>query len=225
MVMRKALAESRPFLLLSLFFGISYFLVKDSNMPGLYQMLWKGAAVGFLAAYGWARHKGHDGWLITAVMALGALGDMLIELDLIWGALAFLAGHLVAIWLYARHRRAQLAFSQRALALVSLVAVPAIAFMLPSDRAGAPGIALYSAGLAAMAAMAWTSSFPRYRVGLGAVLFVLSDLLIFARIGPLAASPLPDLLIWPLYYAGQLLICTGVVQSLRSFAGEVPSSY
>lgn len=225
MVMRKALAESRPFLLLSLFFGISYFLVKDSHMPGLYQMLWKGAAVGFLAAYAWARHKGHDGWLISGVMALGSLGDMLIEIDLIWGALAFLAGHLVAIWLYSRHRRAQLSFSQRALALVSLVAVPLIAFMLPSDRAEAPGIALYATGLAAMAAMAWTSSFPRYRVGLGAVLFILSDLLIFARIGPLAASPLPDLLIWPLYYAGQLLICTGVVQSLRSFAGEVPSSY
>lgn len=225
MVMRKALAESRPFLLLSLFFGISYFLVKDSSMPGLYQMVWKGAAVGFLALYAWARHKGQDGWLITGIMALGSLGDMLIELDLIWGALAFLAGHLVAIWLYARHRRAQLAVSQRALALVMLIAVPVISYMLPSDRAGAPGIALYATGLAAMAAMAWTSSFPRYRVGLGAVLFVLSDLLIFARIGPLASSPLPDLLIWPLYYAGQLLICTGVVQTLCNFAGEVPSSY
>ncbi len=225
MVMRKALAESRPFLLLSLFFGISYFLVKDSSMPGLYQMVWKGAAVGFLALYAWARHKGQDGWLITGVMALGSVGDMLIELDLIWGAIAFLAGHLVAIWLYARHRRAQLAVSQRGLALVMLIAVPVISYLLPSDRTGAPGIALYATGLAAMAAMAWTSSFPRYRVGLGAVLFVLSDLLIFARIGPLANSPMPDLLIWPLYYAGQLLICTGVAQTLRNFAGEVPSSY
>jgi uncharacterized membrane protein YhhN len=67
-----------------------------------------------------------------------------------------------------------------------------------------------------MAAAAWTSSFPRYRVGLGAVLFVASDLLIFARMGPLAASALPGLLVWPLYYFGQVLIATGVVGELRA---------
>ena len=66
-----------------------------------------------------------------------------------------------------------------------------------------------------MAAAAWSSAFPRYRVGLGAVLFVVSDLLIFARMGPLSASPLPDMLIWPLYYLGQFLICTGAVGYLR----------
>ncbi len=42
-------------------------------------------------------------------------------------------------------------------------------------------------------------------------MFVASDLLIFARLGPLATSPLPGLLIWPLYYFGQFLICIGVV--------------
>jgi len=96
-----------------------------------------------------------------------------------------------------------------------LVLIPVIAFMLPTERAAAPGITLYSAGLAAMTAAAWTSSFPRYRVGLGAVMFAVSDLLIFSRMGPLAQSPLPDLLIWPLYYFGQFLICVGVVGELR----------
>ena len=66
-----------------------------------------------------------------------------------------------------------------------------------------------------MAGAAWTSSFSRYRVGIGAVLFVISDLLIFARMGVLAQSPLPDLLIWPLYYFGQFLIATGVVGELQ----------
>jgi uncharacterized membrane protein YhhN len=76
-------------------------------------------------------------------------------------------------------------------------------------------VAGYALGLGAMAAAAWTSSFPRYRVGIGAVLFVASDLLIFARLGPMADSPIPDLLIWPLYYFGQFLICTGVIGELR----------
>ena len=66
-----------------------------------------------------------------------------------------------------------------------------------------------------MVCAAWSSSFNRYRVGLGAVLFLASDLLIFARMGPLATSALPVLLVWPLYYFGQLLICTGVIASLR----------
>ena len=47
------------------------------------------------------------------------------------------------------------------------------------------------------------------------VLFVASDLLIFAQMGVLAQSPLPGLLIWPLYYFGQFLICIGVVGELR----------
>jgi hypothetical protein len=37
--------------------------------------------------------------------------------------------------------------------------------------------------------------------------------------GPLAGSPLPGLLIWPLYYFGQFLICVGVVGELRRRQG------
>jgi uncharacterized membrane protein YhhN len=73
-----------------------------------------------------------------------------------------------------------------------------------------------------MTAAAWASSFPRYRVGLGAVMFAVSDLLIFSRGGPLAHSFLPGLLIWPLYYFGQFLICTGVIGELRSRATPDP---
>ena len=212
---KRALIEKRPWLLASLLAGISFYFVKDSGLPGLYQMAWKGAGVALLAAYAFARHTGSDSRQIGLVMAFGALGDVLIELSLEAGAIAFLIGHLIAIHLYWRHRRERAALSQNLLALALLIAIPAIAFMLPSDRMAAPGVTLYSAGLAAMAAAAWTSSFPRYRVGLGAVLFAVSDLLIFSRMGPLASSPLPDLLIWPLYYFSQFLICTGVVGELK----------
>ena len=213
--MKRALSDKRPWLLASLIAGISYYFVRDAAVPGLYLMAWKGAAVALLAGYALARHKGADSRQIALVMGFGALGDVLIELVLEWGAVAFLIGHLIAIALYLRHRRAAPGFSQRAAGLALLLLVPLISFLLPADRAAAPGIALYATGLGAMAATAWTSSFPRYRVGLGAVLFVISDLLIFARMGPLAQSALPDLLIWPLYYFGQLLICTGVVGELR----------
>lgn len=212
---KRALIEKRPWLLASLIAGISYYFIRQGTVPDIYEWAWKGVGVALLAVYALTRHKGADSRQIAAVMAFGALGDVLIELQLEAGAVAFLIGHLIAIQLYRRHRRESLTFSQKAAGLVMLVLIPVIAFMLPAERAAAPGITLYSAGLAAMTAAAWTSSFPRYRVGLGAVMFAVSDLLIFSRMGPLAQSPLPDLLIWPLYYFGQFLICVGVVGELR----------
>jgi uncharacterized membrane protein YhhN len=212
---RRALIEQRPWLLASLAAGISFYFVKDSHLPALYQMIWKGAGVALLAVYALVRHDSADARQIAAVMAFGALGDVLIEVKLEAGAIAFLIGHLIAIQLYWRHRRETLALSQKAAALAMLILIPAIAFLLPADRSVAPGIALYAAALSAMTAAAWTSSFPRYRVGIGAVLFAVSDLLIFARHGPLANSAIPGMTIWPLYYFGQFLICTGVVGELR----------
>lgn len=213
---KRALIDQRPWLLASLVAGISYYFIRQGNMPDLFEWTWKGAGVALLAVYAMVRHSGADSRQIAAVMAFGALGDVLIELQLEWGAIAFLIGHLIAIHLYMRHRRAKLTISQKAAALAFLVLIPAIAFLLPSDRAAAPGVALYATGLGAMTAAAWTSSFSRYNVGLGAVMFAVSDLLIFARIGPLAGSTIPDLLIWPLYYFGQFLICTGVIGELRT---------
>lgn len=213
--MKRAIIESRPYLLLSLLFGISYFFVKDSNFPGMYLMFWKGAAVGFLAVYAMRRAHNFEGKLIAAVMAFGALGDMLIEFDLMAGAGAFVVGHCIAIALYWRHRRPQTSFSQKLLAILLVPITMFIAWSLPFDRSEALGLAVYSLFLAVMAAMAWTSSFPRYRVGIGALLFVVSDLFIFAQMGFLENSVIPDWTIWPLYYVGQFLIVTGVVRTLR----------
>jgi uncharacterized membrane protein YhhN len=207
----RALIEKRPWLLASLVAGISFYFVKDSGLPGIQMMAWKGAGVTLLAVYALVRHSGADSRQIAAVMAFGALGDVLIELWLEAGAAAFLLGHVIAIQLYWRHRREVLSVSQKLAGLALLVLTPLVGWQLT----GSMSVAGYALGLGAMAAAAWTSSFPRYRVGIGAVLFVVSDLLIFARLGPMADSPIPDLLIWPLYYFGQFLICTGVIGELR----------
>ena len=211
----RALIERRPWLLASLVAAISFYFVKDGALAGLFKLAWKGAGVALLAVYALLRAPGTDGKMLAAVMALGAAGDIAIEISLEAGAGLFFVGHIVAIALYARHRRPRLMQSQKAAAAALLLGTPLIAFLLPADRSAAPAVALYALALGGMAAAAWSSAFPRYRVGLGAVLFVASDLLIFARMGPLVDSPLPDMLIWPLYYVGQLLICTGVVGFLR----------
>ena len=208
---KRALIDQRPWLLASLVVGISFFFVKDSHLPGLYQIAWKGAGVALLAVWAFVRHPSRDARQIGLVMAFGALGDMLIELSLTAGAAAFFVGHVVAINLYLRHHRTVMSISQKLACTAIFLLTPVIAFQLPADRAMAAGVAIYALALGSMAAAAWASSFPRYRVGLGAVMFVASDLLIFARLGPLGQSELPGLLIWPLYYFGQFLICIGVV--------------
>ena len=202
-------------LALAILGGVSFLAANRFSPPDPVMVVWKGSGVALLALYAATRARTLDGWLLAAVLALGATGDVLLETHgLVTGAVAFLAGHLVAIALYLRNRRPALEPSQLLLALLIVPATVIIAYLLPADRAGAPGIALYSTGLALMAAAAWISRFPRLSVGLGALMFVASDLLIFARSGPLEHNPWVGLAIWALYFAGQLRICLGVVGTL-----------
>jgi len=220
---RRALIEHRPWLLASMSAALLYYLVIDNPLvqiyplEGIWLILLKGSAVALLAVYAWRRTSGMDGNLLVAVMGLSALANMVFELDYRLSGAIFAAAHLAAIWLYQRNRRAQLTPSQRLTALALVLGTPLISWLVSRD----PSVLAYSAILGAMAAMAWTSRFTRYRVGLGAVLFVVSDWLIFSDIGAVAPSFGPALLIWPLYYAGQFMIATGVVQTLR---GQLPAS-
>jgi uncharacterized membrane protein YhhN len=195
--------------------GASYCLAAWLGWHGPAVTAWKGAGVGLLAAWAAARARDADGWLLTAVMTLCAIGDVLLEtVGVAAGALAFLLGQLVAITLYLRNQRANLTPIQRALGWIFPPATVAIAVARVWRSGQAAGVGVYAAALGVMAATAWTSRLPRYRVGIGAMLFVASDLLIFSRAGPLAGSFLPTLLVWPFYFAGQALIAVGVVATL-----------
>lgn len=191
--------------------GSGYYLDHWLDLSGPWMIVWKGLGVGLLALWAAMRARSRDGWLIAAVLAFGALGDVLLEaVNLTVGALAFLIGHVIAIWLYARNRRPGGWWWP----IVPALAVSGLASGMPADEAAVPGVALYALGLGGMAGAAWRSRFPAM-VTVGAALFVVSDLLIFSRMGPLAASPLPGLLIWPAYFAGQALIAWGVVTGLE----------
>ena len=208
---------AKAVLIASILAGFSYVASWNLGLPQVAELTWKGLGVALLAVYAALNARSLDGWLLVAVMAFGALGDVLLgAAGLTVGALAFLAGHLVAIGLYLLNRRPTPARSQLALAAVLVPAVVIIAFLLPPDRTGAPGVALYSLGLATMAATAWLSRFPRYRVGIGALMFVVSDLLIFGRGGPWPDNFAIGLAVWGLYYFGQLLICVGVTRTLEA---------
>jgi uncharacterized membrane protein YhhN len=184
-------------------------------VTGLLAVVWKGSGVALLAVWCALQARSFDSRLLAAVMAFCALGDVLLETSgLTIGALAFVAGHVTAMILYFRNWRPRITFSQRLLTALVVPLSVFIGLMLVGPKDMVP-IAVYTFVVSGMAASAWTSRFPRYRTGIGAMMFLASDLLIFARLGPLAESPVPGLLIWPLYFGGQVLIAWGVTQTLK----------
>ena len=206
------MTTARMLVALSLLFGLGYPLLWGRGLAPEAMIAIKGAGVGLLAIAAAWRARGADGWLLAAVMALGAAGDVLLEIDFAAGASAFANGHIVAIILYLRNRRGAAGLLDRAIAAFLPAAAAALPLLLLSDRPENLAFALYGALVGAMAAAAWTSRFPRPLAGAGAMVFVISDMLIAARMGSdLEWLGLP---IWLLYYLGQLMIFLGVATSL-----------
>jgi uncharacterized membrane protein YhhN len=217
---KRALIEQRPWLLASIAAATAFYFLSDNPVfEGTWGLLTKGASVGLLAIYALLRmpqgRRGADGGLLVLALTLAAIGDVAIELDFVVGGAFFTAAHVVAVGLYLRNRHKRPSPTQKLIGAGLLTGTPLVSYLLSGDVQ----IAIYSSFLGAMASAAWMSHYPRYRVGTGALLFVMSDWLIFSRMGAVTLEPLPDILIWPLYYAGQLMIATGIVQCMR---GEQP---
>ncbi len=194
----------------SLLFGITFPLAAYLQVPGTFAIVWKAGALTFLVPYVLRRHHNGEFAMLGVILGLCAVGDVLVEIQMELGAAAFGAAHILAILLYSRHRRIKPVFSQTLLAMSLLLFTPVIGYSL-----GGITTAGYAILLGAMAAMAWSSNFPRYRVGIGAVLFVLSDILLFAREGGQLPSVMAvQIAIWYSYYCGMVLIAIGIVQTL-----------
>lgn len=196
----------------SLVFGLGYPLLWSQGLPPAAMVAVKGAGVGLLAVAAAWRARTADGWLLATMMALGAAGDVLLEIDFAAGASAFAAGHIVAIILYLRNLRPAPGLLDRAVAALLPAAATALPYFLLRERPEAVAFALYALLLGGMAAGAWTSRFPRRLVALGALLFLASDMLIAVRMA--GGESWLGLPIWLLYYVGQLMIFLGVASSL-----------
>lgn len=194
---------------ISLIFGLTYPFLSTFPLDPATSIAAKGAAVGLLALAAALEARAADGWLLAALLALGATGDVLIESDLASGATAFAAAHVASIVLYLRNRRSPLRPWYWAVAALLPISAAALAFLLCRGRPEASAFASYASLLGAMTAAAWLSRFPR-AVGLGATLFLASDMLIAARLGSGADLFHLNAAIWLLYYVGQLGIFMGV---------------
>lgn len=198
--------------------GISYMWSWALPIPDAAAIAWKGAGVGLLAS--WASRQGRttDHKLLAIVLTLGASADMVLELNFLVGASIFALGHVVAVLLYIRNRRAGTGVRDASLGALFIAGNMALAFHLASAD-WAPPVAIYTLFLAAMAATALASRFPLAAVG--ALLFLASDHIIFARMDSLSGARWADFAIWLLYFGGQALIAWAVARGLtRHTLGE-----
>ncbi|KLE35490.1 lysoplasmalogenase family protein [Aurantiacibacter luteus] len=212
---RRALSEKRPYLLLSILAALAFYYLSASELPELYLIPLKGSACAFLAIYAWLRHGSKSARMLAGAMAIASVADMFMEMDIRVGGALFFVFHCVMLSLFLRHRGAPLEGADSLIFLALLLGTPLAAYWLVSVPGVAMPAAIYGLALGAMAAGAWASDYPRFTVGAGAVLFVVSDLLIFAGMGPLSGSPIPQYLVWPIYYLGQFLLTVGVMTNLR----------
>lgn len=206
--------SSRWLVAISLAAGALYPAI-DGRFGSIVDISAKGLGVAALALAA-ALVPGHR-WL-AAIMAAGALGDVLLELQgaFIAGAGAFAMGHIIAMVFYVRNRRAGLPTFDRLIAAAIIgygLAMPSL--VMPT---GAPVglLMLYSVLLCGMAAAAFISRFPRHWTALGALLFVVSDTLLVMRLGGrlLGGAMLHGLMVWYFYYFGQLGVFIGVSRGL-----------
>lgn len=210
---KRALAQKRPFLLLSIVAALAFYYLRASTLPEIYLIPLRGSAAGLLAVYAFTRHPSPDARLYVWALGAAAMGDMALEVDITIGGLLFFLHHVLAMSLFLKHRRPVTGIHSW-ICGVTLISVPVVGYLLPYDPDEKLQVGLYTLALGAMAASAWASTFPRFRVGAGAMLVVVSDLTFFAEMGPLSGNLWAQLVIWPLYYLGMFLMCTGVIQTL-----------
>lgn len=218
---RRALAEKRPLLVLSVLLALAYYYLRAGPMGELYLILLRGAAVLSLALYAWLRHSSQEARILAVAFTIAAFGEMALRLDLGAGVALWFGHHLVALMLYLRHRRTAMPNTQKWAAVALLLGTPIIVAILPADPRYTQPAAFYGLALGAMAGAAWTSSFPRYRVGAGAVLIVAAHIVTAAELGPLAQSTAAQIMAWPLTYLGLVLIVTGLARTLHKREPEL----
>lgn len=160
--------------------------------------------------------------LLAAGLLFGALGDALLAWSpdtFLYGALAFLIGHLFYIALFVRSGLGIRALMQPPRLSGALVLIAAAfvmtSLLVPSGNELFAPLSAYTGVLTAMAIISFTLPATRWLVMAGAVLFFISDG--FVAWNMFHHDPDPTLAYWRsfagwmIYWAGQAAICFGAL--------------
>ena len=205
-------------MLVSIAASALYFVTQPWHpFPG--SILLKGLSVALLAVLAFrSKLPGRDAMLLGCALAFGSLGDVLLD----WsgslfpaGLSAFLVGHFLYVGLFWKNRPkpTRLAIWEIALLIgLALFASAMSLYLLPATGDLTPAVVLYMGALLGMVASTVALQLPSRWVVVGALLFLLSDTVLAVS---KFRSPVPgrELLVWPTYYVGQLLIAVGYLKA------------
>lgn len=160
--------------------------------------------------------------LLAAGLFFGSLGDALLAWSpgtFLYGAFAFLIGHLFYIALFLRTGLGLAALKQppRALAALALIAAAIVStsLLVPRDSAMFAPLSVYTGVLTLMAIISFTLPAARWLAMAGAVLFFVSDGFVAANMFHAPADDTAALWMnfggWMIYWAGQAAICFGAL--------------
>ncbi len=160
--------------------------------------------------------------LLAAALLFGALGDALLAWSpdtFLYGAFAFLVGHLFYIALFLRAGLGLGALKQPPRGLAALVLIGAAIVMtsllVPQASAMFTPLAIYTGVLTLMAVISFTLPAARWLAMTGAVLFFISDGFVAANMFHPADDPTlafwRSFIGWMIYWAGQAALCWGAL--------------
>lgn len=218
--MDKPSAVSRNLWLTAILVGVIYWIgslarsgiafEELASLPKPLIVATKGLFSALLAISVFAARKGSASNMVGAALAISAIGDMLlVTMGSAAGGLAFAAAHLLAGYAYAKNRRDY----NSAILWLFAIAVPLIAVV--SSYLALRGsdhnilMSLFPLISASMAALAILSRFPLWLSGLGAAIFVASDVLFLADLGILRHSGEWGFLTWASYAVGFAMVARG----------------
>jgi hypothetical protein len=211
---------SRTIWLLAVFVGAVYWLgslgrsgvafTELAALPKPMIVATKGLFSVLLALSVIVARKGRHSFLVGVALAISALGDMaLVAMSSVIGGTIFAMAHGVAGYAYAGMRRAD----NSRLRLCSAIAVPALAvgvsFLVLRGSDQSIWMALFPILSGTMAALAILSRFPLWLSGMGAAIFVQSDVLFLVDLGILNHTGSFGFLTWATYAIGYAMVARG----------------
>lgn len=180
-------------------------------------LLMKGSAVGLLALFVLINIVNVNHVFLFVALAASTTGDILLatshDAAFLRGMLGFAAAHVAYILLYLKNRMPVADLSRgrvRTAALMWALTGLSLFLFYPNLGSMLIPVSVYSLLLTLMVTVALFSRYSARLVGLGAVLFFISDGMIGAS-RFMEAPTYVGYLIWAAYYIGQLLMVLGVM--------------
>jgi uncharacterized membrane protein YhhN len=182
-----------------------------------WQVMAKASGIGFLALFVLVTSQTSNHLILLLALLLSLAGDVLLaipaEASFLRGLSAFLAAHIIYTILFLKNRLTYGNTSGLRIRISALlwIAVGLVMFLTyPKLGEMLIPVAVYSVVLTLMATTALMSRFPIKMLGLGAILFIISDSFLGAEtfLNFTLGSPY---IVWTTYYLAQLFITLSVM--------------